>query len=63
MKGETVNIEYKLERANAFLNAMSNFTDKFVAKNYAINVAVSYTHLDVYKRQGEYSVMGILLFY
>ena len=40
MKGETVNIEYKLERANAFLDAMSNFTDKFVAKNYAINVVI-----------------------
>ena len=40
MKGETVNIEYKLERANAFLDAMSNFTDKFVAKNYAINTAI-----------------------
>ena len=40
MKGETVNIEYNFERARTFLDAMSNFTDKFVAKNYAINVVI-----------------------
>lgn len=41
MRGESVEIEYDLERANAFLNAMSNFEDAFVAKNYAINVVIS----------------------
>lgn len=41
MKGESVEIEYDLERANAFLNAMSNFEDVFVAKNYAISVVIS----------------------
>ena len=40
MKGETVKIEHNFDRANAFLNAMSNFTDKFIAKNYAINVVI-----------------------
>ena len=40
MKGGAVDIEYKAERAKAFLNAMSKFTDKFVAKNYAINVVI-----------------------
>ena len=40
MKGETVKIEHNFDRANAFLNAMSNFTDKFFAKNYAINVVI-----------------------
>ena len=33
MKGEAVDIEYKAERAN-------KFTDKFIAKNYAINVVI-----------------------
>lgn len=40
MKGETVNIEYDIERAKSFLNGMSKFTDGFVAKNYAINVVI-----------------------
>lgn len=40
MKGETVNIEYDIERATAFLNGMSKFSDVFVAKNYAINTAI-----------------------
>lgn len=40
MKGETVNIAYNIKRAEAFLDAMNRFTDKFVAKNYAINVVI-----------------------
>lgn len=40
MKGETVNIDSNFERAEAFLDAMDRFTDKFVAKNYAINVVI-----------------------
>ena len=42
MKGETVNIAYNIKRAEAFLDAMNRFTDKFVAKNYAINVVIDY---------------------
>jgi hypothetical protein len=41
MKGETVNIDYNIERAKTFLNAMSKFADKFIAKNYAINVVIN----------------------
>lgn len=40
MKGGDVNIEHDIERATAFLDGMSKFTDIFIAKNYAINVVI-----------------------
>lgn len=50
IKGESVEFEYDLERANAFLNAMSNFADTFIAKNYAINVVISLSSKYGYER-------------
>ncbi|KAF5077764.1 hypothetical protein DSECCO2_146540 [anaerobic digester metagenome] len=49
MKGKTISVDYDLERANEFLEAVSKFEDKFVAKRYLIDEAIALSTTYGYK--------------
>lgn len=41
MKGKSISVEYDLERADEFLEAVSKFEDKFVGKRYLIDEVIA----------------------
>lgn len=49
MKGKTINVDFDLERADEFLQAVSKFEDKFVAKRYLIDEAIALSTTYGYK--------------
>lgn len=49
MKGKSISVEYDLERAEGFLEAVSKFDDSFVAKRYLIDEAIALSNKYGYK--------------